>query len=582
MRNSLNMLMIACLTGTLLLAGCGSKDTVNNTTADSSSANANLSLLQLSNGKLDPSFSPGVTNYSALFVGDTYLRVTPHTAEAGAGVSVNQTPQEPGVQSAPISLATGTNVITVTVTAPDGSAKKTYTITAHRVSQEAYVKASDTAMNDQFGNSVSLSGDTLAVGAPFEGPYGSGAVYLFTRTGTVWTQQQKLKTATTGTNQLFGYTVSLSGDTVAIGAVQDYSNATGINGDPTDQSAPVSGAVYIFTRNGTTWTQQAYIKASNTASFDRFGSSVSVSGDTLAVGAIYEASNAKGVNGDQANNSATYSGAVYVFTRSGTTWSQQAYIKASNTAANSFFGSSVALSGETLAVGAYGESSNATGVNGDQNNVLAPSSGAVYIFTRATTTWSQQAYIKASNTAANAYFGTSVSLSNDTLAVGATGESSGSAGVNGDQYNASAPTSGAAYIFTRTGTGWTQQVYIKASNPDTLDVFGSGLALSGDTLAVGATNEASSATGVNRNQADNSMGNSGAVYVFTRSGTAWSQQDYLKASNTTPNGNFGVGVSVEGDTIVVGGSGDKSSATGINGNQTDTSAGTSGAVFVLR
>ena len=180
-------------------------------------------------------------------------------------------------------------------------------------------------------------------------------------------------------NDLFGYSVSLSGDTLAVGASYERSSATGVNGSQSDNSARNSGAVYIFTRSGRTWSQQAYLKASNTGARDNFGHSVSLSGDTLAVGASYEDSNATGVNGSQSDNSARNSGAVYVFTRSGTTWSQQAYLKASNTDAGDLFGSSVSLSGDTLAVGAKSESSSATGVNGNQKDNGADGSGAVYV-----------------------------------------------------------------------------------------------------------------------------------------------------------------------------------------------------------
>ena len=133
-----------------------------------------------------------------------------------------------------------------------------------------------------------------------------------------------LKASNTGVGDLFGYSVSLSGDTLAVGAVGEASNTTGVNASQSDNSARGSGAVYIFTRSGTTWSQQAYLKASNTGRGDTFGHSVSLLGDTLTVGASYESSSATGVNGSQSDNSARESGAVYVFTRSGTTWSQQA------------------------------------------------------------------------------------------------------------------------------------------------------------------------------------------------------------------------------------------------------------------
>src|SRR5262249_53903558 len=155
-----------------------------------------------------------------------------------------------------------------------------------------------------------------------------------------------------------------------------------VNGNQASNSAFWSGAVYVFVRSGATWSQQAYLKASNTGVYDQFGSSVAISGDTLVVGAKREASNATGVNGDQGDNSGPSSGAAYVFVRSGATWSQQAYLKASNTGVDDWFGFPVAISGNTLVVGAYREDSNATGVNGDQSLNGAPNSGAVYVFVR--------------------------------------------------------------------------------------------------------------------------------------------------------------------------------------------------------
>ncbi len=158
--------------------------------------------------------------------------------------------------------------------------------------------------------------------------------------------------------------------------------------------------------------QQAYIKASNTEADDRFGFSVALSGDTLAVGTRFEASAATGIDGDQSNNSADEAGAVYLFTRDGAgVWSQQAYLKASNTDAFDQFGVSVALSGDTLAVGGYLDDSAATGIDADQSNNNARNSGAVYVFTRdGAGVWSQQAYLKASNTDGDDWFGFNLAL----------------------------------------------------------------------------------------------------------------------------------------------------------------------------
>ena len=225
-----------------------------------------------------------------------------------------------------------------------------------------------------------------------------------------------LKASNTDPGDRFGSSVAISADgsTLAVGAVFEASVVTGIDGNQGNNSAINSGAVYVFTRSGMTWSQQAYVKASNTGTGDQFGHSVTLSADgsTLAVGAIAEASSATGVGGNQTNNNAGGSGAVYVFARSGTTWSQEAYVKAS-LATPGEFGHSVALSpdGSTLAVGAIRELSAATGINGNQANYSAMYAGAVYVFARSGTTWSQQAYVKASNTNAGDRFGQSVALS---------------------------------------------------------------------------------------------------------------------------------------------------------------------------
>lgn len=194
-------------------------------------------------------------------------------------------------------------------------------------------------------------------------------------------------------------------------------------------------------------------------------------------------------------------------------WVQQAYIKASNTNAEDYFGYSIALDKDTLAVGAYGEASSAKGINKDQTNNDAVASGAVYVFERTNETWSQQAYIKASNTDVGDYFGTSIALDGDTLAVGAYGEASNATRLDGDQMNQSAKNSGAAYVFTRTGNNWTQKAYLKAPNAAKDDFFGTSIALDGNTLAICADGEESNATGINGDQSDNSESRSGAVYV---------------------------------------------------------------------
>jgi len=421
-----------------------------------------------------------------------------------------------------------------------GESTTTSTDTFETISN--YIKASNTNTNDQFGSAISLStdGNILAVGALDEdsnvtGVNGdqtnnttsnAGAVYIFTRSGTVWTQEAYIKASNTDEDDVFGLAVSLSadGNILAVGAEGEDSNATGINGNQTNNAASNAGAVYIFTRNGIVWTQEAYIKASNTSTaglLGLFGDTVSLSagGSTLAVGARAENSNATGINGDQAGGVAFSSGAVYIFTRSNTIWTQEAYIKASNAEAGDFFGNVISLSqdGNTLAVGALGEDSNATGVNGDSSNNGLNASGAVYIFSRSGTVWTEEAYLKSFESDANDFFGEFLSLSagGNTLAVAAKREDSNATGINGDLANNGAGDSGAVYIFRRQGSLWLEGRYIKASNTDGGDFFGSSISLNanGNTLVVAAQREDSNATGIGGDQTNDSASFAGAVYV---------------------------------------------------------------------
>ena len=461
---------------------------------------------------------------------------------------------------------------------------------------------------------ISGDGNTLAVGAYQEdsnvagisgdqtddSALDAGAVYVFTRNdmGT-WSQQAYVKASNPDAGDGFGYRVALSedGNTLAVGACYEDSSATGINGNQIDDSLSDSGAAYVFTRDGMgTWSQQAYVKSSNSGSDDRFAwrLAMSATGDTLAIGAPYEDGGAIGIGGNQADDSASSAGAVYIFTRDGMgTWSQQAYVKASNTDMGDFFGYSVTLSadGNTLAVGAWFEDSSAVGLDGNQTDDSSGEAGAVYVLTRdGMGTWSHQAYIKASNTNPNDHFGFDVSLSGDgnTLAVGAYDESSNAIGIDGNQANNSSAASGAAYVLTRDGMGvWSQQAYIKPSNTDVGDYFGRSVALSGDgnTLAIGAYDESSDATGIGGNQADNSASLSGAIYVFTHEDgmPAWSQQAYVKAPNTGMGDHFGASLALSGNgnTLAVGAVHEDSNADGISGNQTNDLANNAGAVYLF-
>jgi FG-GAP repeat protein len=428
-----------------------------------------------------------------------------------------------------------------------------------QLKQVAYLKASNTKMGDHFGN-----GGTLE-----------------------------------------GHGVALSGDgsTLAVGAPYESSAAKGINGNQNDTSLYSSGAVYVFVNRNNTWSQQAYIKASNPGQSDKFGYVVSLSqdGNTLAVSAYYEASAAKGINGDQNDNSIPQAGAVYVFTRTGNAWSQQAYIKASNTGEAGVgdqlgdgdqFGFSISLSadGNTLAVGAIGEDSGATGINGNQNDNSQIGSGAVYVFTRSGTTWSQEAYVKASNTDAGDLFGYSVGLSADgnTLAVAAYDEDGSSREINGVQ-DRGRRGSGAIFVFGRSGTTWSQQAYLKASNAENGDSLGYAIAISqdGNTIAGGAADEDCMTPGVFAPQPvvcdkDQPMDNSsGAAYIFVRNAGVWTEQAFIKASNPGKEDWFGSRLTLSGDgnTLAVGAQVEDGGSKGINGNQKDQSAEDAGAVY---
>ena len=202
-----------------------------------------------------------------------------------------------------------------------------------------------------------------------------------------------------------------------------------------------------------------------------------------------------------------------MFVRSGATWIQQAYIKASNTGVDDVFGCSVAVSGDTVVVGARGERSSTTGINSTPNEG-ARYSGAAYVFVRSGTTWSQQAYLKASNSTADHKFGNSVGVSGNTVVVGSQGEDSSTTGVNSNPNNVGQfYDGGAAYVFVRSGTTWIQQAYLKASNTGVYDEFGCSVAVSGDTVVIGAYHESSSTAGVNTTPNEGAKF-SGATYVF--------------------------------------------------------------------
>ncbi|WP_396147827.1 beta strand repeat-containing protein [Flavobacterium sp.] len=365
------------------------------------------------------------------------------------------------------------------------------------------------------------------------------------------------------TDSYFGKSTKISADglTLAVGALNEDGDLTGGQINSTNNNnLGNSGAVYIYTRTSKSanWAFQAKIKASNAGSSDFFGTSVDLSndGNTLVVGANKEDGSGTGVN-PVSNNSAVDAGAAYVFVRSGSTWSQQAYLKGNQSTASDFFGSNVAVSGDgnTVAVGAVSEDGSGTGINPIVNNSKL-GSGAVFTFTRSGATWTSEAYIKAAATDVDDRFGNDVALNNDgtTLVVGAYMEDGSSIGVNPTANN-SASNSGAMYVFQKTSGTWAQQAYIKAGQVTAGDSFGISVAIdgSGNRIVMGSRSEDGNGTGVNP-AANESAADSGAAYVYSRSGSTWTQEAYLKASNTGANDGFGTKVSISnnGEHVLAG------------------------------
>jgi len=305
-------------------------------------------------------------------------------------------------------------------------------------------------------------------------------------------QQAELTAATPAAYDCLGCSVAISGDTALVGAYQ-----TTVNGNSR------AGAAYVFTRAGASWTQQAELTASDAAASDWLGYAVALSGDTALAGAY-----GKTVGGH------TFAGAAYVFTRSGASWTQQAELVDPSPVYGAEFGASVALSGDSALIGVPWK---------DGAHARA---GTAYIFTRAGTSWSQQAELLRSDAGDWDYFGHSVAISGDTALVGAYGKT-----INGNSFT------GAAYVYTRSGTTWSQQTELTAADGADGDALGSAVALSGDTALVAAHGRSTFA---------------GAAYVFTRSGTTWSQQAELTASDPAANDEFGCSVALSGDSAAIG------------------------------
>ena len=365
------------------------------------------------------------------------------------------------------------------------------------VAETAKLTASDGTPDDYFGYSVSVSGATVVVGAGWDDDngYNSGSAYVFERPVGGWVDaaHTKLTPSDGAADDGFGYSLSVSGATVVVGAPWN------------DDNGSDSGSVYVFERSSEGWwdtTETAKLTASDRAPGDHFGVSVSVSGATVVVGA----------HGDD-----TWYGAAYVFEKSNGGWTETAKLTASDAVSYDFFGTSVSVSGDTVAVGAFGDGSN---------------SGSAYVFEKPVGGWmdaTETAKLMASDATAVHYFGHSVSVSGATIVVGAYGDDSGS---------------GAAYVFEKPVWGWTETAKLTASDRAPGDVFGASVSVSGDTVVIGAHGDGS---------------DSGSAYVFERPSGGWmdaTETAKLTASDGWTDDQFGISVSVSGDTIVVGADGD--------------------------
>lgn len=403
--------------------------------------------------------------------------------------------------------------------------------------------------NSNIGSAVAIDGDTAVVGDFAEGN-NQGAAYIYVRNGTNWTLQQKLTASDGAANDWFGVSVAIDGDTVIIGALHD------------DIGSNVSqGSAYIFVRNGTTWTEHQKLTAIDGAEADFFGVSVSIKGDYAVIGAYW---------GNIASN--TDQGSAYVYQRIGTSWLFAQKLTALDGAAGDGFGQSVSISGDRIIIGA---SDDDIGGNADQ--------GSAYIFVNIAFQWQQQQKLTASDGSADDRFGKSVSIDGDYAAIGSwnsvyifvgnavewseqqriipldncgTGESvsiSGNRVVAGCRYDEivtgqfpggpGTRNAGAAYIFVRNGMTWTQEAKFRGLDTNGGDYFGAAVAISGNTVIVGAPD------------AFWNGGNFGAAYIFVLSGSNWFQQKKLIVETEVPSALFGGSVAIQDNTAVIGASG---------------------------
>jgi len=369
-----------------------------------------------------------------------------------------------------------------------------YTLKAQNWNEIIKATASDAAAGDNLGVSVSISGNKAIVGAGFNDDNGtsSGAAYIFELVGNTWSETAKITASDAATADFFGFAVSISGNKAIVGAAQNDDNGTS------------SGSAYIFELVGGTWSETTKITASDAATSDGFGVSVSISGNKAIVGAAQ--------NDDNGSNS----GSAYIFELVGGTWSETAKITASDAAASDGFGYSVSISGNKATVGALGNSDNGFG------------SGSAYIFELVVGTWSETTKITASDATTGDGFGYSISISGNKAIVGA------------HQNDDNGTSSGSAYIFELVAGTWSETTKITASDAASDDFFGYSVSISGNKAVAGAR------------QNDDNGSNSGSAYIFELIAGTWSETEKITASDAATNDIFGSSVSISGNQAIVG------------------------------
>ena len=366
---------------------------------------------------------------------------------------------------------------------------------------QAELSAPGGAAGDGFGVPVAIDGNTVLVGAPLRDTAAgadAGTAYIFTRSGASWTLQAELTASDSAAGDNFGGRIALAGDTALIGAEH---HDVGSEGD--------AGVAYVFVRSGSAWTLQAELTDPSPAAGDLFGTGA-LSGDTALVASGYH-DTAAGAD----------AGAVYVFVRSGSAWTLQATLTAADSAAGDLFGGvkQGSLSGDTAIVCA--QHHDPGGVN---------NAGAAFVFVRSGTTWAQQAELTAPDAHVHDLFGgTGAVLSGDTALVSAVGYDT-----------ANGADAGAAFVFVRSGTTWTQQAELTAPDSAAGDWFSGGISISGERALISAPYH-------------DSAGNTdvGAAYLFGRSGAIWSQVQEITAPEPAADEHFAA-VALDSGTAVVG------------------------------